>query len=437
MSSKKSFFLVIEGLDGSGKTEMARRLAKNINLQFGDNVKLTFEPHDPSGAGLFIRQILTKRIESDPLTIALAFAANRLDHCERVLNPFLSEAGSQHRIVICDRYYLSSLVYQTNEDISIDEVMRFNRKAIKPDLVMFFNASNKVCAERMKKRDQDKELFEKDLTETRNKYMVAIEYLRSRGENVVEVDANGSQDDVLSNMIVALNNNSPEWLKVQPALRLNYDAEVINVNGSTGFTLANESLNLFNRIMPFQVVDRNDMNALLKKVEEEAKTIISSKNIDELGYLFLDYLRINHFIIGEKFSWSDVDAFYADYSLPLSVSLRGIVILGNEIHKEMIVQKKISSHKFDALSFVILFLPAIRQKENYFESEFLITGDQKTLAAPSIRKFYKDDITSGLIDQVVELIKDEYRETLLAFPDFKSDLRNFCLDRSLEQTRHV
>lgn len=430
MSSKKSYFLVIEGLDGSGKTEMARRLAKNLRLQFGDNVKLTFEPHDPSCAGLFIRQILTKRIDADPLTIAIAFAANRLDHCDRILTPFLFDSNTQYRIVICDRYYLSSLVYQTNDEISIEEVMNLNRKAIKPDLIMFFNASNKVCAERMKKRDQDKELFEKDLTETRNKYLTAIDYLKSKGENVVEIDANGTQNDVLSNMIAALNNNSPEWLKVQPMLGLNYEAEVINVNGGTGFTITSEAEKLFNKVMPFQIINRNDLSDLLSKIEDEAKEIVSGKSVDELGYLFLDYLRSNKYVIGEKFSWSDVDAFYADYSLPLSVSLRGIVILGNEIHKEMIIQRKISSHKFDALSFILLFLPAIRQKENYFESDFLITGDQKTLA-PSIKKFYKDDITSALIARVVKLIQAEFAETISAFPEIKLDLRDFCLARNL------
>lgn len=430
MSIKNSFFLVIEGLDGSGKTEMARRLAKNIRSQFGDIANLTFEPHDPSCAGLFIRQILTHRVEADPLTTALAFAANRLDHCDRVIKPYLSDVRYQNRVVICDRYYLSSLVYQTTQDISIDDVMSLNKKAIKPDLIMFFNASNKVCAARMKKRDQDKELFEKDLTETRKKYLTAIEYLNSRGENIVEIDANGSQEEVLRNIIAALNNHSPEWLKVQSTLLPSYEADVINVNGGNGITLSREAQNVFNRILPYQITQSDDMNILLNRIEDEAKNTILSKSVDELGYLFLDYLRVNKFSVGEKFSWSDVDTFYVDYSLPLSISLRGIVILGNEIHKEMIIQRKLANHKFDALSFILLFLPTVRQKENYFESEYIVTGDQKVIA-PTIKKFYKDDITSALILQVVKLIQSEFSETIMAFPEIKSDLVDFCATRDL------
>jgi len=42
------FFFVIEGLDGSGKTEVARRVAHVLRQTHGDDVTLTFEPHDPS-----------------------------------------------------------------------------------------------------------------------------------------------------------------------------------------------------------------------------------------------------------------------------------------------------------------------------------------------------------------------------------------------------
>jgi dTMP kinase len=430
MSTGNSFFLVIEGLDGSGKTEMTRRLAKNLKSQFGDDVYLTFEPHDPSCAGLFLRQNLTKMVKADPLTEALAFAANRLDHCDRIINPFLAERRNQHRIVISDRYYLSSLVYQTNENISLEDVMNLNKKARKPDLIMFFNASNAICSERMKKRNQYKELYETNLSETRRKYLEAIEYLESRGENVVEIDANGSPDDVLTNMIIALNDNSPEWLKVQHAFNITYEVEVINVNGGNEITLSDVAQDVVDNLLPYPIILSGDMTILLNKVEDEVKNIIFGKSLDELGYLFLDYLRVNNFSVGEKFSWSDIDAFYVDYSLPLSFPLQGIAILGNELYKEMIIQRKLRDHNFDALSFILLFLPSVRQIENYFESEYIITKDD-ILFAPSIKKFYKDDLVSALISQVVKLIQLEYFETMSALPNIKSELIDFCTARDL------
>ena len=57
---KGSLFIVIEGLDGSGKTSIARRLAHFLEFTFRNPVKLTFEPNDASCGGLYIRQVLTK-----------------------------------------------------------------------------------------------------------------------------------------------------------------------------------------------------------------------------------------------------------------------------------------------------------------------------------------------------------------------------------------
>ena len=67
-----SFFLVLEGLDGSGKSEVARRLADILRASFGERVKHTFEPHNPSAAGDFIRQVLAKQITVSSRTLALA-----------------------------------------------------------------------------------------------------------------------------------------------------------------------------------------------------------------------------------------------------------------------------------------------------------------------------------------------------------------------------
>lgn len=210
-----NFFLVIEGLDGSGKSEISRRLKQALQAAHGPDVELTFEPHDPSAAGLFIRQVLARQIETSDRTLALAFALNRADHNDRLINPFLN--AGQQRILICDRYYLSSLVYQSTPEIPMEQVMMLNAGARQPDLIIFLDASAAACYERMSKRPQDRELFERNLEASRQKYLQAIDFLRARGETIVEVNADGDRQTVFNALLDALTKHGPSWLKAQPS----------------------------------------------------------------------------------------------------------------------------------------------------------------------------------------------------------------------------
>jgi dTMP kinase len=210
-----SFFLVIEGMDGSGKTTIARRLADSLKaLQF--NVYLTFQPHDGSAAGIFIRDVLTKKIKVSPKTLALAFALNRLDHGATVIEPCLV---NPHTIVICDRYYLSSLVYQTSQELPIERVMFLSEGAQPPDLTLYLDASAATCIRRMQRRSalsaepREQELFEDKLDATREKYQQAIAFLRQRGESIEIVDANDDDPaNVLREIVAALAQYTPDWL---------------------------------------------------------------------------------------------------------------------------------------------------------------------------------------------------------------------------------
>jgi dTMP kinase len=194
-------FIVLEGLDGSGKTTAGQNVAAALEEQYGCQVLLSCEPHPPSCGGDYIRQVLSKQITSFRLrTLALAFAANRLDHCDRTILPWL-EKGPGH-VVISDRYYLSSMVYQRADDFSIRDVMRLNELALKPDLFFFLNVSNEVCYERIRQRNLPRELFESNLEEQRQKYREAIDFLRTeRGENIVEVDGSKTPDEVSAQIL--------------------------------------------------------------------------------------------------------------------------------------------------------------------------------------------------------------------------------------------
>ena len=201
---KKPLFIVIEGLDGSGKSTAGKRLTEVLEARYQAQVLLTYEPHNPSCGGDYIRQVLTKKItQFRPRTLALAFAANRLDHCDREIIPWLE--GGENRIAISDRYYLSSLVYQSTEDFPMASILKINELALKPDLIFFLNVSNEVCYERMKKRNMPPELFEENLEEIRRKYLAAVEFLRNEHrENIVEIDGNGTVEAVVESMIQAL-----------------------------------------------------------------------------------------------------------------------------------------------------------------------------------------------------------------------------------------
>ena len=199
-----ALFIVIEGLDGSGKTSVTTELKKRLNDKSPDCVKLTYEPHNPSCAGEFIRDVLEKRItQFDSRVLALAYAANRLDHGSRVISPWLEKG--KNRIIICDRYYLSSLVYQSDEHFSFEQVMSLNEKARKPDIIFFLNVDSNVCYQRLKIRNQPAEIFDKNLEEFRNKYLSAIKFLqKERQEKVVEINGNQTVMQVVADILKVL-----------------------------------------------------------------------------------------------------------------------------------------------------------------------------------------------------------------------------------------
>jgi len=101
-------FITFEGIDGSGKSTQARRLAETLRAR-GHGVVLTREPGGSDGAEEIRRLVL----EGDPdrwsaETEILLFTAARRDHLEKTIAPALA-AG---HVVICDRFADSTRVYQ-------------------------------------------------------------------------------------------------------------------------------------------------------------------------------------------------------------------------------------------------------------------------------------------------------------------------------------
>lgn len=190
-------FIVLEGIDGAGTTTQTERLAAALRAD-GHAVVTTREPSD-GPIGTLIRQALTGRLVLPggagplaPETLALLFAADRTDHLKAKVLPAL-EAG---KIVISDRYVLSSLAYQ-GLSLPMDWVEAVNGHAVDPDLTLFVGVNPEVAARRRAARGGAAELFEADEAQRRiaKQYVAAIRR-REKRERIVRLDGEQSVESV-------------------------------------------------------------------------------------------------------------------------------------------------------------------------------------------------------------------------------------------------
>lgn len=177
-------FIVLEGLDGAGTTTQARLLGERLAER--GPVWVTWEPSERP-AGSLIRRILAGEAVTDPRALALLFAADRLDH---LYGPGgMAEHLFRGVSVVCDRYYISSLAYQTL-DAPFSWVYRINSRALRPDLTIFLEVPVAECLRRIGNRQGERqELFEREeaLRRVRDSYYRAMERL-GRRETIRVVD---------------------------------------------------------------------------------------------------------------------------------------------------------------------------------------------------------------------------------------------------------
>ena len=191
----KSLFIVIEGLDGAGSTTQAG-LLKSWFAARGVPAHLTWEPTD-GPVGSLLRLILAGRVVNlpregaapapDEAILALLFAADRLDHLDNQVVPYLDDGVH----VISDRYYLSSMAYQTiNQGLDLAWVRQVNARCRRPDLTIYLDVPPDECQRRMASQGRHLELYEEPakLEQVHRNYLSVIGILTQEGENIRIVD---------------------------------------------------------------------------------------------------------------------------------------------------------------------------------------------------------------------------------------------------------
>jgi len=185
----RGLFLVFEGIDASGKSTQARRIAELRDAHFA------FEPGDsPLGADLR-RWLLDASTPMRPETEALLMLADRSHHVHTVLEPALV-AG---RDVVLDRYFASTLAYQGyGRGVDLGDLRAATELAIGtclPDLTVLIDIDLDVANER-RARDAKDRFESADLDFHRRVREGYLELADEHADRWFVVDGSGSVDEV-------------------------------------------------------------------------------------------------------------------------------------------------------------------------------------------------------------------------------------------------
>jgi dTMP kinase len=186
--------VVIEGIDGCGKSTQARMLAERLRAA-GLDVVTTREPTDGEHGRRLRTSAASGRLA--PREELDLFVADRREHVRHTIAPALA-AG---RVVIVDRYYFSTAAYQGARGIDPDEIVRANEAfAPVPDLLVLLDVPVARCLERIAGRGGPADLFEA-AEELRR---VQAVFDRIDRPFALRVDGSGSEAEVHERIVRAL-----------------------------------------------------------------------------------------------------------------------------------------------------------------------------------------------------------------------------------------
>jgi dTMP kinase len=202
----KGFFLVLEGPEGAGKSTLAQGLVRRLR-EAGCEPVLVREPGGTPAAEALRRELLHADRSWTPERELLYLAAARADLVGQVIRPAL-EAG---RLVISDRYDLSTLAYQAaGRGLPLPMVSWVNQAAtggLRPDLTLILDLPPEVGAARQIASGKDRDRLDRESAEFHRR--VAARYREEIGPGIVHLDASRTPEALLGAAWEALIAASP------------------------------------------------------------------------------------------------------------------------------------------------------------------------------------------------------------------------------------
>jgi dTMP kinase len=193
--------VVLEGIDGAGTTTQVARLADRLRAM-RVLVRATREPSD-GPVGTLVRQVLSGRVvvpggrSPGWATMALLFAADRMDHVESEIGPFVAAGG----VILSDRYDASSLAYQSissgvDAKEAVDWIRLLNRHVRRPELTIVLDVSPEVASERRTRRGDAAQLYEQNEMQRQLAAFYKALAKHMPEDRIAIIDGNGKMDEV-------------------------------------------------------------------------------------------------------------------------------------------------------------------------------------------------------------------------------------------------
>ena len=187
MEIKKGILIVIEGIDGAGKTTQAEMLLDSLR-EVGIDAVYFREPSD-SRWGREIKEKAAVQDSLSPEEELELFQEDRRENVEKNLKPALEKK----QVVILDRYYFSTMAYQGARGIDPEWIRRNNEAfAVKPDLVFVLDVKPKSGLRRIEDRKRKDELFEQE------EYLVKVRgiFKGLRGKSFIHIDGSKAREEI-------------------------------------------------------------------------------------------------------------------------------------------------------------------------------------------------------------------------------------------------
>ncbi len=189
-------FIVFEGPEGSGKSLQIERLSRRLSERGAAHVT-TREPGGTAAAEA-IREVILERPELrlDGIAELLLFSASRRMHVEEIIRPAL-ERGD---VVLCDRFELSTRVYQgCARGVPAETIRRVTSAAtggLLPDLYVVFDVPVEVGLERGEADGEPRDRIEREARAFMERVRTGYLELAARDERIETVDGVGTPDEV-------------------------------------------------------------------------------------------------------------------------------------------------------------------------------------------------------------------------------------------------